>query len=85
MATNEINFCKAQLKQNWLSALGLLIAGFQDDYHNGVFVVTFRGCEALTTNVICDLLQEKKNVLNDNYHLLPDYYTIELNALNKRI
>lgn len=85
MATSEINFDKEQLKQNWLSNLALLIAGFQDDYNDGVFVVSFRGCVALTTNVICDLLQEKKNVLNDNYHLLPNFYTMELNMLNKRV
>lgn len=81
----EINFAKEQLKQTWLNNLALLLAGYQNDYNNGVFVVSFRGCENLTTNVICDLVQEKKNVLNDNYHLLPAFYTMELNMLNKRV
>jgi hypothetical protein len=85
MATSAVNFAKQQLKQTWLNNIALLLAGFQNDYNNGVFVVTFRGCETLTTNAICDLIQEKKNVLHDNYHLLPDFYTMELNALIKRV
>lgn len=85
MTTTSINFKREQLKQSWLNAVDLLLHGFRNDYNEGTFVVNFRGCENLTTNVICDLLEEKKNIINDNFHLLPDFYTIELNALSKRV
>lgn len=77
----SINFKLDQYKQNCLNSVNLLLISFQNAYNEGVLVVEFRGVEALTTNVICSLIQEKKNIINENWQELPSFYAMELKRL----
>jgi hypothetical protein len=76
-----VNYKLDQFKQNCLNSVNLLLISFQNAYNEGVLVVEFRGAEALTTNVICSLIQEKKNIINENWQELPSFYAMELKRL----